>query len=56
MVSVKSYIIGLYDDLVDMALAQGGKDAKAAFIRDLTVTLDAETGTYRVLAPIATVS
>jgi phage tail sheath gpL-like len=54
--SVKSYIIGLYDDLVDMALAQGGKDAKAVFIRDLTVTLDAETGTYRVFAPIAIVS
>jgi len=54
--SVKAFIMGLYDDLVDMALAQGGGDAKGAFKANLDVTLDAETGKYKIFAPIAIVS
>lgn len=54
--SVKAYLVGLYDDLIEMALVQGGADAKKAFTRDLVVTLDAETGKYRVFAPTAIVS
>jgi len=54
--SVASYIIGLYDDLVDFALAQGGADAKKSFIKTLEVSLDATTGTYSVFAPVAIVA
>ena len=54
--SVKAYIVGLYDDVANMALAQDGKDALKAFKRDLTVTLDVATGFYSVYAPVAIVS
>jgi len=54
--SVKAFLIGLYDDLVDMALAQGGDDAKGSFKANLDVTLDAESGKYKIFAPMAIVS
>lgn len=56
VLSVKSYIVGLYEDLVDLALVQGGADAVKAFKRGLTVTLDSATGFYSVYAPVAIVS
>lgn len=54
--SVKSYIVGLYQDLADLALTQGGADAEKAFKNGLTVTLDSATGFYSVFAPVAIVS
>ncbi len=54
--SVKAFIIGLYESLVDYALAQGGKHALKSFKERLNVTLDAATGFYSVYAPVAIVS
>ena len=54
--SVKSYIVSLYQDLADLTLAQGGADAEKAFKNGLTVTLDSTTGFYSVFAPVAIVS
>ena len=54
--SVKAYIVGLYEDLVKMALAQGGADAEKAFKKSLRVTLDSASGTYSVYAPVPIVS
>lgn len=54
--SVKAYIVGLYQDMVDMALVQGGADALKSFKANLTVTLDSASGTYSVYAPVAIVS
>ena len=54
--SVKAYIVGLYDDLVNYALVQGGAEAVKAFKTNLTVTLNSATGTYDVFAPCAIVS
>lgn len=53
--SVQAFIIGLYVDLIDYALVQGG-DAVKSFKKTLTVTLNAETGIYSVYAPVAIVS
>jgi hypothetical protein len=55
-VSVKAYIVGLYEDLVGMALTQGGADAIKSFKKTLTVTLNSASGTYSVYAPVAIVS
>ena len=55
-VSVKAYIVGLYEDMVAYALVQGGADAIKAFKKNLTVTLDSASGTYSVYAPVAIVS
>lgn len=54
--SVKAYIVGLYTDMVDMALTQGGSEAIKSFKKNMTVTLDAASGTYSVYAPVAIVS
>lgn len=54
--SVASYICGLYDKMVAMCLAQGGKEAKRAFKQSLSVKLDVASGVYAVLAPTAIVS
>ena len=54
--SVKSFIVGLYVSMADLALVQGGADAVKAFRNRLTVTLDATTGVYAVYAPVAIVS
>lgn len=54
--SVKSYIVGLYDNMVNMALVQGGVEAIKAFKRDTTVTLDVASGVYSIFAPTAIVS
>lgn len=54
--SVSSFIAGLYSDMVDMALVQGGADATKSFKKTLTVTLDAQSGFYSVNAPVAIVS
>lgn len=54
--SVKAYIVSLYSNLVDMALAQGGAEAIKAFKKNLTVTLDSASGTYSVYAPTPIVS
>jgi phage tail sheath gpL-like len=54
--SVKAYIVSLYSDLVDMALAQGGAEAIKAFKKNLTVSLDSASGTYSVYAPTPIVS
>ena len=54
--SVKAYIVGLYEDMVQMALVQGGTDAEKAFKRTLTVDLDTASGVYTVYAPVAIVS
>lgn len=53
--SVSAFIAGLYQDMVDLALAQGGKEAMKAFKKTLVVTLDAPTGVYSVVAPTAIV-
>lgn len=55
-VSVKAYIVGLYIDMIEMALVQGGADAIKAFKKNTTVTLDVASGTYSVYAPTAIVS
>jgi phage tail sheath gpL-like len=55
-VSVKAYIVGLYEDMVGMALAQGGADAIKSFKKNLTVTLDVASGIYAVFAPTPIVS
>lgn len=55
-VSVKAYIVGLYEDLVGMALTQGGASAIKSFKKTLTVTLNSASGTYSVYAPVAIVS
>lgn len=55
-VSVKAYIVGLYEDMVAYALVQGGADAIKSFKKSLTVTLDTASGTYSVYAPVAIVS
>ncbi len=55
-VSVKAYLVGLYQGMVDFALAQGGADAVKSFKKTLTVTLDSATGTYSIYAPVAIVS
>lgn len=55
-VSVKAYIVGLYEDMVAMALAQGGADAIKSFKKNLTVTLDVASGIYAVYAPTPIVS
>lgn len=54
--SVKAYIVGLYVDMVDMALTQGGSEAIKSFKKNMIVTLDAASGTYSVYAPVAIVS
>ena len=54
--SIKSFIVGLYVELVGMALAQGGTAAVKAFKKRLVVTLDPATGIYSVNAPVAIVS
>lgn len=54
--SVSSFIAGLYADMVDMALVQGGADAIKSFKKTLNVTLDAQTGFYSVYSPVAIVS
>jgi phage tail sheath gpL-like len=54
--SVSSFIAGLYSDMVDMALVQGGSEATKAFKKNLVVTLDAQSGFYSVYAPVAIVS
>ena len=54
--SVKAYIVGLYDDMVNMALVQGGSEAIKSFKKNLTVSLNASSGTYSVYAPVAIVS
>ena len=54
--SVWAYIVSLYQDMVEMALVQGGKDALKSFKQTLTVDLDAATGVYSVYAPVAIVS
>lgn len=54
--SVKSYIVGLHEDLAEFALAQAGKDALKSFVRTLTVSLDITTGVYSIYAPVAIVS
>lgn len=56
VLSVKSFIVGLYEDLVDLALTQGGAEAVKIFKHGLTVTLDSATGFYSVFAPVAIVS
>ena len=56
VLSVKSFIVGLYEDLVDLALTQGGAEAVKVFKHGLTVTLDSATGFYSVFAPVAIVS
>ena len=52
--SVKAYIIGLYQDMVNMALVQGGFNALKSFKNNVTVEL--ENGIYSVYAPVAIVS
>jgi hypothetical protein len=54
--SVKAYIVGLYIDMIEMALVQGGADAIKSFKKTLTVSLNSATGTYSVYAPTAIVS
>lgn len=54
--SVKAYLVGLYVDMIAMALVQGGSEAIKAFKSTLTVTLDSATGVYSVYAPTAIVS
>lgn len=54
--SVKAFIVGLYEDLVNYALVQGGADAVKSFKANLTVTLDSASGVYNVFAPCAIVS
>lgn len=54
--SIKAFIVGLYDDLVQMALVQGGADARKSFKGTLTVELDPATGVYKVFSPVAIVS
>ena len=54
--SIKSFLVGLYVDLIDKALAQGGAEAVKAFKNRLLVTLDPATGIYSVNAPVAIVS
>ena len=54
--SVKAYIVGLYEDMVDMALVQGGAEAIKAFKKNLSVKLDVASGVYSVYAPCAIVS
>ena len=54
--SVKGFIIGLYEDMVGKALAQGGREAIQYFTENLDVKLDIETGIYRVYAPTAIVA
>jgi len=54
--SVAAYIVGLYQDMVAMALVQGGSAAIKSFKSTLTVSLDAASGTYTVFAPTAIVS
>ena len=49
--SVKAFIVGLYEDLVGFALAQGGGVAVKTFKNNLTVKLDTATGTYSIYAP-----
>jgi phage tail sheath gpL-like len=55
-VSVKAYIVGLYEDMVAMALVQGGAEAIKSFKKTLTVSLDVASGIYSVYAPTAIVS
>lgn len=54
--SVKAYIVGLYRDMVELALVQGGSEALKSFKNNMTVTLDSASGIYSVLAPVAIVS
>lgn len=54
--SVKAYIVGLYEDLVEYALAQGSDEALKSFKKRMTVSLDVATGFYNVFAPVAIVS
>jgi len=54
--SVKAYIVGLYADMVDMALTQGGSEALKSFKKNMTVSLDVASGIYSVYAPVAIVS
>lgn len=54
--SVKSYLVELYDDMIDMALVQGGQDALKAFKKNITVSLDSASGIYSVYAPTPIVS
>lgn len=54
--SVKAFIVGLYTDLVGMALTQGGNDAIKAFKQTLTVDIDVASGVYSIYAPVAIVS
>lgn len=54
--SVKAYIVGLYDAMIDAALVQGGSEAIKSFKKNMTVKLDATAGVYRVHAPVAIVS
>jgi len=53
--SVKGFIIGLYEDMVNKALVQGGREAIQYFTTNLSVELDIETGVYKVYAPTAIV-
>ena len=55
-VSVKAYIVGLYGDLIEMALAQGGQEAIKVFKKNIRVKLDSATGVYSVFAPTPIVS
>lgn len=54
--SVKAYIVGLYEDMVELTLVQGGSEAIKSFKRNLTVSLDSASGVYSVYAPVAIVS
>lgn len=55
-VSVKAYIVGLYTDMIDMALVQGGAEALKAFKKNTTVSLNIASGVYNVYAPTPIVS
>ena len=54
--SVKAYIVGLYTDMIDMALVQGGAEAIKAFKKNTTVSLNIASGIYNVYAPTPIVS
>lgn len=54
--SVKAYIVGLYRDMVEFALVQGGSEALKSFKNNMTVELDSASGIYSVFAPVAIVS
>jgi len=50
--SVKGFLIGLYDSLVENGLTQGGDEAEEFYTSNLDVKLDATTGYYKIQSSV----